>query len=762
MSIWIIIVLSSVAVAEIITAAMELILKGTVTYDYLLTALVVDLSLTPPVIAAGVMTQARMQRLERLRQEEVAKNRELSASKQRYRTLIEAANDAILVADAESSLLVDCNRQAEALLDQPRAQIIGRPLADLYRNASDISNDTGSRLEKNGLFDYLVGEDVVAKEFELVLEGGKILWVESSSNTFEMEGRRYLHCALRDIGERIRAEKRLRLLANAFDYGSNAILVTDADNRIVEVNPAFTELTGYGLADIQGHDPRLLSSGDTPSEIYRGMWADIARKGYWHGEIGNRRKDGSRFVAILTISVVRDDRGRILYHLANYIDITQRRQAEDQIKYLAHHDALTGLPNRALFEDRLRHALSRLDREETGGLAVFFIDLDNFKSINDTLGHEAGDELLREVSARFQTCLREEDTLARQGGDEFSVLVESCDHYRASLVAERLLRVLSDLIDLGGHEAFITPSIGISMAPEDGRDDQTLLKNADAAMYRVKGGGRNGFQFFSPEMAEQDSKRMRIENGLRHALANGELILRYQPQFDLATGHMVGAEALIRWRQGGNTLSPGEFIPIAEESSLILRIGEWVLDAACAQLAEWRGWGVKPPLVWVNLSGKHIARGTLADELSRLLEQHAIPPQLLGIEITESSLISANVDVLAMLLAVREMGVGISIDDFGTGYSSLSYLKRYPIAELKIDKSFVDGIVNEVDDDAIATAIIQMAHTLGMSVVAEGVENAEQLAVLRAKGCNIAQGYHLGRPMSAAELIAVTAYHPAG
>jgi two-component system CheB/CheR fusion protein len=430
-----------------------------------------------------------------------------------------------------------------------------------------------------------------------------------------------------------------------------------------------------------------------------------------------------------------------------FSDITLVRESQHRVEFLATHDDLTGLPNRTLFNDRLRLALARASRSREN-LAVLFLDLDNFKIINDTLGHEVGDKLLKQASARLIECVRTEDTVARLGGDEFVLLLEASERHEAAMTAERLIRALSTSYLLGDRECFVSASIGISMFPEDANDPNGLMRNADAAMYRAKDQGKNAYQFFTSELAEQAHQRMGIEAGLRHAIERSELFLEYQPQVNLVSKAVVGVEALVRWRREGETVSPAVFIPIAEETQLIVAIDEWVIAEVCRQIVLWDKAGLPGVKVSVNLSARHFRKSDMVNEIIRIVTGHGVVPQRLCIEITEGVLMDAE-RAQRMLEELVEFGISVSVDDFGTGFSSLSYLKRFPIHELKIDRSFVDGIASDADDRAISSAIVALANNLGMSVVAEGVETGEQHAQLGVLGCDHGQGYWYARPMPA-------------
>jgi two-component system CheB/CheR fusion protein len=548
-----------------------------------------------------------------------------------------------------------------------------------------------------------------------------------------------------DITERKHSEEQLRLAARVFDRAAEGVMVTDIAQRILTVNDSFTNVTGYSREEVVGKTPQMMSSGKHSPEFYIEMWEKIRERGWWQGEIWNRRKNGNLFLEWLSINTVKDHDGTVVNYVAMFSDITLVRESQHRVEFLATHDDLTGLPNRTLFNDRLTLALARATRSKEN-LAVLFLDLDNFKVVNDTLGHDAGDKLLKVAAGRLLECVRTEDTVARLGGDEFVVLLEGSERHEAAMTAQRLIKSLCQSYLVNGHECFVSASIGISMYPDDATDPSGLMRNADAAMYRAKDQGKNAFQFFTAELAEQASQRMRIESGLRHAIEQSELILEYQPQVNLLTNAVDGVEALVRWRREGEIVSPAVFIPIAEESHLIVAIDEWVLAQACRQMSAWDKAGLPAFNVSINMSARHFRKSDMASDLIRIVAEHGVAPQRLCIEITEGVLMDVE-RAQRMLAELVDFGFRISLDDFGTGFSSLSYLKRFPIHELKIDKSFVDGIADNADDRAIATTIIALSSNLGMKVIAEGVESTDQDAELKGLGCGHGQGYLYARPM---------------
>ncbi len=554
-----------------------------------------------------------------------------------------------------------------------------------------------------------------------------------------------------DITERRQQEERQRQWAKAFESTRDGVIICDAAGRIESVNPAFTEITGYAPADAIGRTPALLHSGHHDAEFYRQLWRGITENGHWRGEIWNRRKDGEIYPEWLTISAVRDDAGAIANYVGVFTDITRVKRDEAELQRLANYDPLTELPNRRLLITRLEQALARTQRHG-GRTALLYIDLDGFKTVNDSLGHPVGDELLVEMARRLGGRIRRGDTLGRLGGDEFLVIAESLnDPQEAALLAQDLLDAVARVVTLaGGHQVYVTASIGISLFPDDGCSDATaMMRDADAALYRAKEQGRNRLCFFTHDLNRQAVARLDIEVALSHALDRGELRLHYQPKVGAASGRVMGAEALLRWQRGGDLVPPGLFVPIAEQSSLILEIGAWVLDQACAQLARWRADGLAMPRIAVNVAARQFSAGDLDRVVGQALRRHGVPAACLELEVTESMLIDRPGEGIAMLRRLKDLGVKLSLDDFGTGYSSLAYLRQFPIDALKIDKSFVDHIGIGPDGSAIVDAVISLAHRLGLAVVAEGVETPAQLAHLREQGCDELQGYGLARPMPA-------------
>jgi diguanylate cyclase (GGDEF)-like protein/PAS domain S-box-containing protein len=559
---------------------------------------------------------------------------------------------------------------------------------------------------------------------------------------------------LMDITERKTAEERLRQAARVFESTTEGVMITDLDGAIVAVNDAFTTITGYSEQEALGRNPRMLSSGRHDRDFYLRLWHALRERGQWRGEVWNRRKDGEVFPEWLTISAVLDNDGHTSHYVAVFSDITAIKQSQVKLDFLAHHDALTALPNRLLLRDRLDHAVARARREQTG-IALLFLDLDGFKGVNDTLGHAVGDQLLVAVAERLTGRLRASDTLARLGGDEFLVLIEDEPQAEdAAVLANALLALLSAPFAVGDHELFISASIGVSFYPDDGADSDALMRSADLAMYRAKATGRNNFQFYTPAMTEHAQERHALENALRGAVARGELHVQYQPQVEIQGRRLVGVEALARWQHPRlGAVSPARFIPVAEEIGIVTEIGDWVLGAACRQVAAWRAQGLAVGSLSVNISVQQLERDSLPQTLRGLLAETGLAPADLELEVTESMIMGKNRRAVESMDALRGLGVRLAVDDFGTGYSSLGRLNRMPIDRLKIDASFVRDISADSKDEAIARAIIGIGRDLGLEVIAEGVEREEQAAFLMREGCRVAQGYLFGHPLPPEDLL---------
>ena len=565
-----------------------------------------------------------------------------------------------------------------------------------------------------------------------------------------------------DITHKRQADEQLRLAAKVFDRSGEPIAITDANAIILTVNDAFTKITGYSSSDVIGRDPRLLKSGQHPPEFFEAMWESLLANGSWQGEITNRRKNGEIYPEWLTINSVNGEDGAVINYVSIFRDISAVKNSQQRIEFLATHDELTGLPNRTLLSDRLRQAIS-MARRHGHKVAVLFIDLDNFKNINDSLGHDVGDILLQQTTERLQKSVRDVDTLARLGGDEFVAVLGSVEPDDINLVAARIVSAISASFRVNGNNLFVSASIGISIFPDDGDDSGTLLKNADTAMYSAKERGRNQYQFFANEMKMLALQRMTLETGLRLAIEAGHFRMVYQPKVHIHTGAIVGAEALLRWHDPLlGEVSPVQFIPVAEGCGLIVAIGNLVFEMVLSQIACWREAGIEVPQIAINVSAHQLRDDSFVERIGNLIALSALPAHCISIELTESALMERIELVRERLLRLEMMGVTLSVDDFGTGYSSLAYLRKLPIRELKVDRSFVDGIADQPDDRSIAKTVIDMAHALGMRVVAEGVETEAQLRVLRSDGCDIAQGYLFYRPLAPDDFLQALDVPPAG
>ncbi|HEY6896763.1 MAG TPA: EAL domain-containing protein [Rhodocyclaceae bacterium] len=555
-----------------------------------------------------------------------------------------------------------------------------------------------------------------------------------------------------DITERMQSEADLRIAAAAFD-SQEGMVITDANSVILRVNRAFTEITGYSAEEVVGQRPNMLKSSRHSEDFYRQMWQAIERTGSWQGEIWDRRKNGEEYPKWLTISAVKDDQGKVTHYIGSQYDITERKRSEEKIRGLAYFDQLTGLHNRFSLHQRLNQAVGLAQRHELR-LGLMLIDLDNFKTINDTQGHHTGDQLLVQVAERLGKSVRQSDLVARLGGDEFVILLPDIDSPTdVAHVADKILASISAPYVIDGQEFRTSPSIGICLYPDDAAESQELIKKADVAMYHAKANGRGNYQFFTEEMQQAALHRLSIEADLRTALKEQQFVLHYQPQLDLRNGQLVGVEALIRWQHPERGLVPPmDFIPIAEETGQIAEIGDWVLQEACRQLANWRDGGIDGISVSVNLSPGQFLDPALADRIHALLRQYGLGTDKLDIEITESMSMESPNESVALMNELRARGLSLSIDDFGTGYSSLAYLKLFPISTLKIDRSFVKDIETDPNDADICDVTVLLAHKLGLTVTAEGVETAAQLKYLLSIGCEKIQGYLISKPLPAAEV----------
>ncbi|MBC7453588.1 MAG: EAL domain-containing protein [Massilia sp.] len=637
--------------------------------------------------------------------------------------------------------VVSANRSCEALFGYASGALAGASTELIYPSKSAYV--------AAGLAPYaaLAGGKYITEERQYRRFDGSVFWCQVSSYALDPqqpnEGSVWVYA---DVTERTLAEEKLRQSATVLEHIADGVMVVDPDGRIVATNPAFTRITGYTEAEALGQDARLTCFTHNDGPFLERLRVALAASGCWRGEVRKVRKNGESYLGWLTISAVRDNAGLIGHYVAVFSDITKAKQSQDQLDHLAHHDPLTALPNRLLFHDRLQHALLRAARDEQE-LAILFIDLDRFKHVNDTLGHHVGDELLKQVATALTCQLREGDTLARLGGDEFIVLLEHVGgQFGAGQVAEKLIAMFEQPFIVADHELFVTCSIGISTYPADAPDLNMLIRHADVAMYQAKARGRNGYRFYAPSMSGEGVERLRVEALLRRSIEKNEMFLHYQPQLEIDSGRLTGVEALVRWENSElGLVPPVRFIALAEDTGFINQLGKWVLQQACRQMIRWEQDGLVVPKIAVNLSVRQFERGSIVGMVADILRETGLAPGRLQLEVTESVIMNTG-DALEFINDLHAIGVGLAIDDFGTGYSSLAYLKQLPVQTLKIDRSFIQHLPCDSNDQAIAIAIIQLGKSLNLSVIAEGVETAEQAAFLLRHGCTLAQGYFYGRP----------------
>ena len=559
------------------------------------------------------------------------------------------------------------------------------------------------------------------------------------------------------MGARLRRQRldqeRLRQAAVVFDCTREGVLVSDHNGVIVHVNPALVKITGYAPEEVLGQRPNMFKSGHHGPEFYQAVFESLEKTGEWHGEIWNRRKSGEIYPQWQTIRAVRDSKDQITHYVAVFSDISAIKNTQSELMRLAHHDPLTDLPNRLLFTDRAEQALAYAQRHKSG-CALLMIDLDHFKIINDSMGHNVGDLLLKAVGERLTAVFGKGFTVARLGGDEFAVLVENCTQVaQAAGFAQQVLEVMKGAFIIETHQLFISASVGISLYPNDALNAEQLLRNADSALFKAKSAGREGYALYTEELTAHAQYRIEVASDLRRALEQQELRVYFQPVHDLTTSRMVGVEALVRWQHPQRGLvAPGEFIPIAERTGLIAEIDAWVLEQACWQMCQWQAAGVDLSFVAVNISSRLFARPELYQLVSTVLADTGLNPALLELEVTESAVMDNSEVALEQMHRLRELGLRLAIDDFGTGFSSLLRLKRLPVQKLKIDQGFVAGLPGDDDDVAIVRAVIALAQSMGMQVHAEGIEYVEQAQFLLDHHCDLGQGYWFGRPMPARDL----------
>ncbi|MFZ3017404.1 MAG: EAL domain-containing protein [Gallionella sp.] len=663
-----------------------------------------------------------------------------------------AAANAIVIADRQA-IVQWANPAFSKLTGYSLEETVGNHIRELVRSGEQ-STEFYETLWNTILAGRVWRGEIVNKR-----KDGALYPEEMTITPVCLEGDAITHfiAVKQNISERKRTEEQLRESAAVMRNTHEGVVITDTVPNIIAINEAYTTITGYSAGESIGKNPGMLGSGRADKAFYQAMWEEIVERGYWQGEVWNRRKNGEIYPQLLTISTVYNDKQQPIRYIGVFSDITQIKENQAQLEFMAHHDPLTKLPNRALVESRLQQELEQGHRHHLRS-GVLFIDLDHFKPVNDSFGHLVGDELLCAVAERLSQRLREGDTLGRLGGDEFILLLSMLhDTQDAAVVARDLIAALNEPFQLAdGQEVFIGGSIGISLFPQDGETVSELMKNADAAMYLAKESGRNQFSFYTKELNADARNKLALENELRRALLQNELTLHYQPKADLRSGRIVGAEALSRWQLAdGNWISPAQFIPIAEKSGLILDLGNWVIEQSCKQVRMWLNSGLQDICIAINISARQFRSGNLDAQLSEALERHGIAAHHLEIELTESMLMQEPDRAIETMHKLKQLGVKISLDDFGTGYSSLGYLSRFPIDTLKIDQSFVRGVTTVPDDAEIASAIIGLAHRMKLRVVAEGVETADQLAFLRSNDCDELQGYYFSKPIPADDFAAL-------
>jgi diguanylate cyclase (GGDEF)-like protein/PAS domain S-box-containing protein len=648
------------------------------------------------------------------------------------------------ITDPDTGRHLDVNEAWLEALGYRRDEVIGKTAFELgvWARPEDRAKIVATLQRDGRLRSYEAGlRDREGRVHEAIISGEIV----------QINGERRLLLVGQDITEQRAVQSEIRLLSRMIQQSPVAMIITDAKGMIEYANPACERLLGYQIGEMRGNTPAMFGAGLTSQSFYREMWASISAGHEWRGELLDKNREGDLLWMNVHVSPVWDAQGNITHYLGMQEDITLHKQQEQEILYRAHYDALTGLPNRTQVMDCLSQAIEQA-RLNHNRVVLMYVDLDDFRKVNDTLAHAVGDQLLGMAAERFRGTLHEADTIARLGGDEFLVLLTDVEEAaEAESAARRVLQAFSQPFHLRGLEIVVTASIGLSIWPDDGSDPETLLRNADTAMYRAKDDGRNGFRFFSPSMNEHARERLDVEHRLRTALAGDDFRLVYQPIISLGSGAPVGVEALLRLDQPDSP-GPDVFIPVAEQTGVIVPLGAWVLERACRQTQAWLAEGLGPLSVAVNVSPRQFQRAGLVQLIEFALSSSGLPASCLRIEVTEGLLVSRQAETRQILEQLRAMGVKIALDDFGTGYASLSYLKTFPFDILKIDRSFVQNLETDSADRAMVSAVLTMARSLGISVVAEGVENRAQLEILREAGCDNVQGYFFSRPLPAADL----------
>ncbi len=668
-------------------------------------------------------------------------------SEAKFKNLFENVNDVVFI--LLDDVIVDSNKKADEFFQKKNKSIIGTSFWEYFPEKQ--LDDTPSK-ECYKYFKYaLKGK---SQTFELITKeiDGKQYYFEISISKLEQDAETYLLAILRDITEKKSIEEKLKILSLTIEQSPAMVMITDIDGNIEYVNPSFTKITGFPFEEAIGQKPSILKSNKMSQIIYEELWNTILSGKTWSGELNNKKKNGELYWEHSYISPIKNELGKITHFVSVKEDITLRKKYEEELLKQANYDSLTGLPNRILAMDRLTQAIEQSDRNDTTSL-LMLLDIDRFKNINDSLGHIVGDQLITEVGQRIKSCIRKYDTVARLGGDEFLIIIMNIRDHKTTIV-EKILDAFKEPFRIDGHLLYITVSIGISVCPIDGKDPYILLRNADSAMYKAKSEGRNRFWFYSSEMNEIATKMLEMEMELRKALERNEIYLNYQPKIDLKTRQIAGVETLMRWKnEKFGFVPPDEFIPIAENTGLIIELSNYMMQEACKQYKIWNEITNNNINLAVNVSSQQFKRNNFLDNLMNILNNADITPELFEIEITESLLIEDIEKTTEILNFLSNKGISISIDDFGTGYSSLSYLKKFPVDKLKIDRSFIMNLSENTDDYELVNAIVLIGKSLGLEVIAEGVETKEQEILLKKIHCDKAQGYYYSRPLSDKDFI---------
>jgi diguanylate cyclase (GGDEF)-like protein/PAS domain S-box-containing protein len=680
----------------------------------------------------GMLEQLDRQRISQ--QELVARHRAADAQ----RELVESIPIPMMVTSVPLHDVLHANQAAQSWLDG--------------RGTDPWS--AGMQAETRARFFQMLTDTGAVDQFEVCWRGGRTpSWALVSARCIVYQGQRAVLTTFTPINQMKLMEQRLALWARVFEASSEGIIIVDPQGRIVDVNRAVCRSSNLGLDDLLGMNPRLLLDNGNPPQFFADITDAALNLGSWQGEAWLRRKGREPYPAWLVLNAVRDAQGQVSHYIAISLDISERKKNEQRISYMAQHDALTGLPNRSLCQERLQMAIDQASRSGQK-VAVLFVDLDRFKNINDSLGHHVGDGLLRSIASRLLNAVRLGDTVARLGGDEFVVILNGIAEVEeiGKIVDQRLISLVRKPHHVDGAELHISCSVGVAVYPDDGGDIDRLMRHADVAMYQAKNSGRDNLQFFTPELNERVLRRLQLENDLRHAVERNELVLYYQPRIDARTGALAGVESLVRWNHPlRGQIPPADFIPIAEEAGLIVGIGAWIMAEACRQHQLWRRAGIGPVPVSINLSALQLREPGLCATLEAALQKYAVDPAQIELELTESILMDKVDDTIAVLRNLTALGCAVSIDDFGSGYSSLSYLYRFPIDKLKIDRAFIQNMHSAPQNLAVTKAIIGLGHTLGLQVVAEGVEREADVELLRAAGCDELQGFYYSRALPAAQ-----------